>query len=55
MRRRALPAARRLGLDGPGIIDTFARPLSDPDRHVQINALTTLEARSSVGDDLELP
>lgn len=50
VRRRASLAALRLGLDGPGITDTFARLLSDPDRHVRINALTALEARDEVGD-----
>ncbi|MER5296989.1 HEAT repeat domain-containing protein, partial [Streptomyces pharetrae] len=40
VRRRASLAAIRLGLDGPGIADAFARLLTDPERHVRINALT---------------
>jgi HEAT repeat protein len=50
VRRRASLAVLRLGLDGPGMTETFARLLSDPDRHVRINALTALEARGTVGD-----
>ncbi|MER6345055.1 HEAT repeat domain-containing protein [Streptomyces sp. NPDC001595] len=50
VRRRASLAAIRLGLDGPGITDAFARLLSDPDRHVRINALTAFEALGVLGD-----
>ncbi|MER7493046.1 HEAT repeat domain-containing protein [Streptomyces pharetrae] len=50
VRRRASLAAIRLGLDGPGITDAFARLLSDPERHVRINALTALEALGALGD-----
>ncbi|MEV5321811.1 HEAT repeat domain-containing protein [Streptomyces sp. NPDC052687] len=50
VRRRASLAALRLGLDGPRITDAFARLLTDPDRHVRINALTALHARGVPGD-----
>jgi HEAT repeat protein len=50
VRRRASLAAIRLELDVPGITDAFARLLSDPDRHVRINALTGWEAWGAVGD-----
>lgn len=44
VRRRASRAAIRLGLDGPAVVDAFARLLRDPDHHLRINALDGLGA-----------
>ncbi|MYS91029.1 MULTISPECIES: HEAT repeat domain-containing protein [Streptomyces] len=50
VRRRASVAARRLGLEGPAVTEASARPLSDPDRHLRINALDGLAALGVPGD-----
>ncbi|MFE6409804.1 HEAT repeat domain-containing protein [Streptomyces sp. NPDC057837] len=50
VRRRACVAATRLALDGPAVVEAFARLLSDPDRHVRILALEGLAALGVPGD-----
>ncbi|MFF7530104.1 HEAT repeat domain-containing protein [Streptomyces bobili] len=50
VRRRALLAAVRLGLDGAAVTAAFARLLGEPDRHLRINALAGLDALGAPGD-----
>ncbi|MER7406122.1 HEAT repeat domain-containing protein [Streptomyces sp. NPDC000070] len=50
VRRRASVAAIRLGLEGAAVTQAFARLLSDPDRHLRINALDGLGALGQAGD-----